>query len=336
MPFQLPGRRSVVACALAALAISSPLKSQVPEAATQIAPEIKAPAVPAVHVTSAQRERAERLYLRGAHELEGSDFAGAEKHFTEAYGADPSRAEYLQAATIAREHRITGLLQQAATARPLHPEQADRLLAEARTMGADNPRITQRSEASAASVPASRSLGIAGVDRRVVLAGALQLKPTAGVQSFHVTADARSMAGTIAAAYGVRAVMDPDLQSKQLRLDVDDVSYADAMRIFGMLSGTFFTALDEHSILVAQDTAPNRLRLERLLEEVIPLPGYSVEQVNDAANVCKSVFELKQVSIEPQLHAITVRAPEDTLQAVDGVLADLLDSNSQVVIDLKL
>ncbi len=297
---------------------------------------MKVPAVPAVHVTPAQRERAERLYLRGAHELEASDFASAEKHFTEAYGADPSRAEYLQAATIAREHRITGLLQQAATARPLHPEQADRFLAEARTLGVDNPRIAQHGEIPAASVPALRPTGIAGVERRVVLAGALQVKPTAGIQSFHVTSDARTMAGTIAAAYGIRAVMDPDLQSKQLRLDVDDVTYPDAMRIFGMLSGTFATPLDEHSILIAQDTASNRLRLERLLEEVIPLLGYSVEQVNDAANVCKSVFELKQVSIEPQLHAITVRAPEDTLQAVNGVLADLLDSNSEIVIDLKL
>ncbi len=292
--------------------------------------------VPPVYAAPAQRERGARLYLRGAHELEESDFAGAEKHFTEAYGADPNRADYLQAATLAREHRITGLVQQAASARPLHPEQADKLLAQARAIDANNPRLTQHSDMLAPVSATPRPPASAGIDRRILLEGALQVKPISGVKSFHLTADARSMAGTITAAYGVRVVMDPDLQSKQLRLDVDDVPYADAIRIFAMLSGTFATPLDEHSILLAQDTAQNRQRLEHLLEEVIPLLGYSVEQINDVANVCKSIFDLKQVSIEPQMQAITVRAPEDTLQAVNDALTDLLDSNSEVVIDLKL
>lgn len=291
----------------------------------------KPPTPPAI--SPRHREQAERLYLRGAKDLERGRFSKAEEVFAHALVLDPSRPEYLQALALAQEHRVTGLLQQAAQARPMRPDQADRLLAQARGVDAQNPRVAQHdADVTQAALKPLARIAI----RRPLLAGAIDVKPAAGLHSFHLSSDSGAMAQSIAQAYGLRAVMDPDLHGKPVRLELDDVDYPTAMRIFGMLAGTFATPLDEHSILIAEDTASNRTRLEHLLEEVLPLPGYTAEQITDVANMVRSVFELKQVSVEAQMGAIAIRAPEDTLTAVNGVLDDLLDTGSEVMIDIKL
>ncbi len=51
-------------------------------------------------------------------------------------------------------------------------------------------------------------------------------------------------------------------------------------------------------VIVAADSADNRQRLERQLEETIYLPGLRVEQINDLAQVVRSVFDVKQASVE--------------------------------------
>ncbi len=291
---------------------------------------------PGIHmpVTAKHSAEAERLYLRGAKELEAGRFDTAEQTFARALVLDPNRGEYLRAVALAQEHRITHLVQASAAARPMHPEEADRLMAEARGIDAQNPRVLQHEPGITA--PVTRGLSLPGARQHIQLAGAITLQPQPGTHSFHARDDIRTLAQTIAAAYGLRAVPDPDLAGKQVRIDLDDVDYATASRVFGMLSNTFTTPLDEHSFVVAGDTAANRTRFERLLEEVVPLPGFSAEQINEAATMVRTVFELKQVSVEAQLGAIALRAPEDTLNAINATLADLLNSGSEVMVDVKL
>ncbi len=285
-------------------------------------------------IGSKDRQAAERHYLHGAKALASRDFRSAEQSFAKAYVLDPDHTEYLRALSVAQEHRITSLLQTATQVRPMYPEQAERLMAEARGIDQNNPRVLEHDQASRPVV--RRLIAVSPARQRVQLAGAITLLPTAVRQSFHIRGDIRELAKTIASAYGIQAAIDPDLQEKTVRIDLDDVDYTTAMRVFGMLSDTFNTPLDTKSLLVAEDNAANRTRFEHLLEEVIALPGYSTEQINEAATMVRTVFELKQVSVEPQLGAIAIRAPEDTLNAIDATLNDLLDSGSEVMIDMKL
>ena len=106
-----------------------------------------------------------------------------------------------------------------------------------------------------------------------------------------------------------------------------------------MVAAVFSTPLDEHSILIATDNEQNRKRFEHLLEETVPLPGYSTEQINEVGTMLRTVFDLpdqRQVQSSPLLNALVIRAPEDILHAMDTVLADLVDSGSEVTVDVKL
>ncbi len=343
VPFQTLGLRWVVAGVLGLAAGS--VSAQVPVAtapkpdlppgsdAPPVQQRVILPATPTISVSARNRARADRLYLQGAKLLEGRQFREAEKTFSQAMTLDPTRQEFLQGLALAQEHRITSLLQASAQARGTNPAEADRLLAQARGIDPQNPRVVQHDE------PASRVLAqlrLPSTKQAVALAGPIVLQPAAERHSFHVRGDRRDVAHQIAQAYGLVAATDVDLTAKPIRMDLDDVDYTKAMQVFGMAAGTFSTPLDAHTVLVAEDSAANRARLERLVEEVLPLPGFSAEQITDAANMVRSVFDLKQVSFEAQIGAIAVRAPADTLEAVNAVLADLLDTGSEVMVDVKL
>ena len=261
----------------------------------------------------------------------------AARDFASAVQADPARPAYYQALSIAQEARISGLLHTAAQERATNPAAADRLLAEARGLDPGNPRVTQR-DTPAASVP--RTHPVSPLEQlHFVPAGAIVAQPNRALHSFHQTLDTRAFAALLGSVYGLRVAVDPDLQNRQFRIDLDDADYAAAMGVFSLVAGVFPTPLDAHSILIATDNEQNRKRFEHLLEETVPLPGYSAEQINEIGTMLRTVFDLpdqKQVQNSPLLNAIVIRAPEDTLHAMDAVLADLVDSGSEVMVDVKL
>lgn len=291
------------------------------------------PSTPAVAVSARHRAKADRLYLRGAKLLEARQFADAETAFAKAFALDPTRADVLQGVALAQEHRITSLLQASAQVRETNPAESDRLMAQARGIDPQNPRVMQHDAPEPRTIARLR---LPSTRQAVVVSGPVVLRPNAEKHSFHVRGDRRELARQVAQAYGLIAALDVDLTAKDMRLDLDDVDYATAMQVFGLAANTFTSPLEAHTVLVAEDTAQNRARLERLVEEVLPLPGYSAEQVTDAANMIRSVFDLKQVSFEAQIGAIAVRAPVDTLDVINATLADLLDTGSEVMVDVKL
>jgi general secretion pathway protein D len=94
--------------------------------------------------------------------------------------------------------------------------------------------------------------------------------------------------------------------------------------------------LDKSSVIVAMDSPDNRDRLERQVEETIFLPGLTTEQINDLAQVVRSIFDVKQASIERGLGSIILRAPQDVLDPLNVTLKDLIDGTGEVMIEVKL
>ena len=292
------------------------------------------PPKPVPEPSPRKRAEAEKLYLDGARKLEASSFASAEKDFARASELDPAHTEYVAAVLLAREHRVTRLLQESIQTRALDPTASSRLLKQAEALSPENPRVQQ--ETASAALRSSQDSAEPTRVRRVKLAGTIHLQPRPGRQSFHTRANSLTLASMVGTAFGVRVVGDTDLHSVDARLDLDAVDFADAMEALRFATGTMFVPLDEHTLLLADDTAANRARLERLTEETIELPGYTVEQINDLANVAKQIFDMKQVSVSQSLGKMTLRAPADVMESLNHVFDDLLDRSADVVFNIKL
>jgi hypothetical protein len=276
-------------------------------------------------VTVRRRAAAENAYLSGARHLSKAEFLPAEQDFARAVADDPSHPEYLQALVLSREHRVTNLLQQAAATRPRDASAANALIEQARTLDRENPRVTQHDEAASAKPV-----------KRMEVVGGVVLLHTNGRHSYHERSDIRTLASHIAADYGVKAVLDPEVPTKSYRIDVDDASYGEVLDVFTVLTGTMYVPLDEHTLIFATDTLANRQRYERLVEAVYYLPGFNADQLKDFVSIAQNLLTLKQVSVQPGEGSLVVRGPADLVDAADKVFNDLLTGSSDVVIDMKL
>ena len=267
--------------------------------------------------------------MDGAKRFKAGDFAEAEKLFARAALLNPQHNEYVLGLTTARQRRAAQLVQQAASERQKgHDQEANSLLAQARTLSPDDPLVKQHFDSP--PLPETSAL------THQVLAGEIVVQPLAARQTFHLRSDTRSIVQQVAQKYGLRVSYDASVTSKPIRLDLENVTYEQAMPIVLMMTKLMAVPLDEKTLLVAEDTQENRERLERQMEETLFLPGLSTEQLNDIGNIVRNIFDVKQATVQPHAGTLVLRASADKLDAVNRTLEDLIDGGSEVLLRLRL
>jgi type II secretory pathway component GspD/PulD (secretin) len=156
------------------------------------------------------------------------------------------------------------------------------------------------------------------------------------MHSFHLRTDQRQAIQQVFKAYGVEATLDESVSPTQIRLDMDDASFEQAMRAVSLLTSSFYVPLDAHRVLVARDTQENRQQLMRLGLETIYLPGLSATELTDVTNLAKNVFDVQQAAADPTAGTLTIRAPEKTLSAFNTTIREILDGHNQVMLEVRL
>jgi type II secretory pathway component GspD/PulD (secretin) len=70
--------------------------------------------------------------------------------------------------------------------------------------------------------------------------------------------------------------------------------------------------------------------------ETIYMPGFRPDQINDVTKVLHDVLEIDKVSVESARGYVTIRAPQEMLKIANYELADLMEGNSEIVLDMKV
>ena len=118
-------------------------------------------------------------------------------------------------------------------------------------------------------------------------------------QSFHYRGDSRQLLTQVANAYGVTVTIDDSVVSRQVRFNVDDVGFYQAMQLAGAVTKTFWAPLQEKQIIVAADSAENRRLYDRMGLRTFYVPDAGTQQeLQDIVNVLRTVFEIKFVQLE--------------------------------------
>lgn len=359
-------------CCLASGALAATCHAQAAESSGSPATQAQAPQIAAAIADSQpkpskrQAREAESVYLAGAKKLERNDLDAAEADFQRALTLDPANRNYALAISIAREHRVSELVRRATQARQAGDEKsAGALLEQARAIDPQNTLVLEHSGPFVAMTPTvpqavAQALGRASggaamaplTDRSrmitplpeatpwkieaPVLAGAVRLEPAPSKQDFHLRGSSTDVIRNVASAFGINAAVDDSVEQKQLRFDLAGVTYEQAMSAVLEMSHSFAVPVDATTVIVAKDDDSNRKRLERLLEETINLPGMATDQINELAQVVKSVFDIKQAAISTGLGNIVVRAPQDVLGPLNETLRELVESSGEVMIEVKL
>jgi general secretion pathway protein D len=293
-------------------------------------------AKPAKQPTTGDKRRAAKAFLEASKLFEKEQFEEAVQGFAKAASLDPSNPDYALAAEVARSHAATALIQSAAKAR-MRGDVAGARAALARALELDpkNPQVAQHlSELGGDALRGveeplyAQTAGEAG--EAVVSAS----RP--GVHSFHVRASQRQVIEQVFKGFGLEATVDDSVRSNAVRMDIDDATFRQAMRALSMLTQTFYVPLDPHRVLVARDTAENRGKFVPLEMETIYLSGLSAAELTEVANIARNVFEVSQVNADQSANKLTVRAPHDTLAALNETLRHLIEGRNQVLLEVRL
>lgn len=287
-------------------------------------------------VRSKDRRRAAKLYLEGTRLFEKSQFEQAITDYEAAAALDPNNQDYALAAEVARSHAVTALIQTAARARNQGDIGASRAaLQRARQLDPTNPQVAEHVSELADSEIAGQTQPI--YEASASTAGPVPaLEATKALPSFHLKMDRRSLIQQVYKAYGVDATLDQSVPAVPQRFDADNLDFHKAIDVLSMVTDSFSVPLDAHRVLVVRDTRENRLQFMRQEIETLYLTGMSQAELTEVSNIAKNVFAAPQVAVQANLGSVTVRAPASTLDAFNATVRNLVQSRSDVMLDVRI
>ena len=167
--------------------------------------------------------------------------------------------------------------------------------------------------------------------------GEIRVAPSPVQADFHYRGDGRGLLTQVASAFGVTTQFDESVVSREIRFDLGRADFYTAMDAACQMTHTFWTPLDDKSILLAAESAQNHRQFDRMALRAFYLPGLSSPQeLNDIANTLRNIFEIRLVTPEPGASTLVVRAQRNVLDAATRLLAGLGDSRPQVMLDVHV
>ena len=287
-------------------------------------------------VRSSDRRRAAKLYLSSSKLFADGQFEAALSGYQQAAKLDPSNPDYPLAASVARSHAVTALIQAAAKDRLSGDAAKSRAaLAHALELDPGNPQVKQHLFEMGDDAVLGQQRPI--YEKAEQRAGeGVELAPAAGVHSFHLHGDQRQIIQQVFKAYGIDVTVDESVRAVPTRLDLDNAGFEQAARIVGMATASFYVPLDAHRALSAGDTKANHEKFTPLEFETVYLSGLSATELTDVVNLAKNVFNAPQAVAEPTSNTITIRAPHGTLNAFNATMSGLLDGRNQVLLEVRM
>ncbi len=134
-------------------------------------------------------------------------------------------------------------------------------------------------------------------------------------------------------AFGINVLFDPKLRPQQVSIELVEVTAQDALEILMRTANHFYKVLDEHTIIVAEDTPQNRRAYEDLVIQTFFL---SNAETKDVMTMLRSLVGAKNVASNDQLNAIVLRDTADKVKVAEKIIATNDKSRGEVVIDVEL
>jgi general secretion pathway protein D len=171
------------------------------------------------------------------------------------------------------------------------------------------------------------------------ISGPVELKPISNDPiTLHMVEDVKNVYQAIGKATGINILFDPDYTSKRIPVDLTNVSWADAFRIVGTLSGTFYKPVTSNTIFVATNTTQKHHDFEQQAVQTFYLTNAA--QQNDANELVVAIRNLLDPSVKiylvPSQNAIVMRATPDELLVAQKLMNDLDRARPEVVVDVAI
>lgn len=134
-------------------------------------------------------------------------------------------------------------------------------------------------------------------------------------------------------AFGINILFDPKLKDQEVTIELEAVNAQDALEILMRTTSHFYKVLDEHTIIVIEDTPQNRRAYEDLVIQTFFL---SNAEVKDVMTMLRSLVGAKNIAANDQLNAIVLRDSADKVKVAETIISVNDKSRGEVVVDVEL
>jgi len=170
------------------------------------------------------------------------------------------------------------------------------------------------------------------------LAPPIELKPLSNEPlTLHMVADSRVAYQAIGKAAGINVLFDPSYTSKNIQVDLNNVTLADGLRIIATASNTFWRPITSNTIFVAENTRSKHTELDEQAVETFYL--HNVSQQNDfteVQTVLRNLFQGARINGVASENAIVMRGTPDEILLAHRLIDDLDKPKPEVVIDVAV
>ncbi len=300
-------------------------------------------------VLAAHKESASKLYKQGQAAEAKDDIETAYADYYQAYQLKPTDLRYKTAYertrfTAATQHvkhgetlrdqgDVTGALTEFLRALEIDPsnELAQQEIRATRRKRARGSGKTETQDQETPVPPAVESeMGDMG--------GPIHLKPISNEPlTLHMVEDSKVIYQTVGKAAGINVLFDPDYTSKRIQVDLTNTNLYDALRILGVVSGTFWRPITANTIFVAQDSRSKRTELEEQAVQTFYLTN--VSQQNDFTDIqtaLRNMFQTAKIYGVASQNAIIMRGTPDELLLAQKLIDDLDKAKPEVVVDVAV
>ena len=134
-------------------------------------------------------------------------------------------------------------------------------------------------------------------------------------------------------AFGINVLFDPNLRDQEISIDLKDVTAQAALETLMRAAGHFYKVMDEHSIIIAQDTPQNRRTYEDLVIQTFFL---SNADLKETLTILRSLIDARKIATNEQLNAIILRDTADKVKVAERIIEANDKSKAEVVVDIEL
>ena len=175
------------------------------------------------------------------------------------------------------------------------------------------------------------------VRRSTEIAGMPRLKPRSQKQNFNLRGDTRSVYEQVAAAFGVRVIFDPDLVSRAVHLQIENVDFHTTVSILESQTATFWIPIDAATMFVAPAT-PEKRRLYGLeAEQTFPLPASAApEEMTELLRTLREITGATHITVDTRSHTITMRDSPERLRLAGEIIRQLERARGELMLDIQL
>ena len=292
---------------------------------------------------------ASRLYKQGQQAEARDDVETAYEDYYQAFQQKPDDLRYKTAyertrftaaalhvkhgETLRNQGDVTGALTEFLRALQIDPSNE---------LAGQEIRATRQMEAAKQSKPVAENQGepvSPMVEKQLSeVDGPIHLRPLSNEPlTIHAVEDSKVIYQTVGKMAGINVLFDPDYHSQRIQVDLANTDLYDALRIIGVVSGTFWQPITSNTIFVAENNRAKRMELEDQAVQTFYLTNIS--QPNDFTDIqtaLRNMFQTAKIYGVASQNAIIMRGTPDELLLAQKLIDDLDKAKPEVVLDVAV